>query len=142
LSGPSGNIQYHGNGYFEYIKNAIQMEKRFSKIGMIAGGTGIAPMFQLIQSITNSKLNEKKLGVSLIYGTRILADMAFLEDLANYDAKGKIAFFPVVEMPSTENWVYGTGLISPAMIVNLMPSPKGILFLEFLLNFIKIYFIF
>lgn len=102
------------------------IQRKFSKIGMIAGGTGIAPMFQLIQSITNSKLTDKKLGVSLIYATKILEDMAFLEDLANYDAKGKIAFFPVVEIPSTENWNYGSGLISPAMIHNLMPSPKGI----------------
>lgn len=125
LSGPSGHIQYHGNGNFEYVKEGTQIQKRFSKIGMIAGGTGIAPMFQLIQSITNSKLTEKKLGVSLIYATRVLEDMAFLEDLASYDAKGKIAFFPVVEMPNAENWSYGSGYISPAMIHNLMPSPKG-----------------
>jgi len=94
-------------------------------MGMIAGGTGIAPMFQIIQTIVNSKLTERKIGISLIYATKILEDMAFLEDLANYDAKGKISFFPVVEMPNTDNWTYGTGLISPEMIKNLMPSPKG-----------------
>lgn len=106
---------------------------------MIAGGTGIAPMFQLIQSMTHAKLTEKKVGISLIYATRVLEDMAFLEDLANYDAKGKLAFFPVVEMPNTENWTYGSGLVSPAMIYNLMPSPKGNYRFNFNLN---IYFSF
>lgn len=92
---------------------------------MIAGGTGIAPMFQLIQSLVNPKFKERKLGISLLYATKSLEDMAFCEDLALYDAKGKISFFPVVEMPHTQNWTYGSGLVTPEMITNLMPSPKG-----------------
>lgn len=125
LSGPFGNIEYHGNGNFEFIKDGKQLQKRFTKMGMIAGGSGIAPMFQLIQSIVNSKFTEKKIGISLIYATRILEDMAFLEDLVTHDAKGKICFFPVVEFSSTEKWNFGTGLISSDMIMNLMPSPNG-----------------
>lgn len=125
LSGPFGNIEYHGNGFFDFIKDGKQFQKRFTKIGMIAGGSGIAPMFQLIQSIVNSKFTEKKIGISLIYATRILEDMAFLEDFVTYDAKGKISFFPVVEYSNLEKWNFGTGLISPEMILNLMPSPNG-----------------
>jgi NAD(P)H-flavin reductase len=92
---------------------------------MIAGGAGIAPMFQLIQLIANSNFLERNTGISLIYATKIVEDIAFLEDLANYDAKGKISFFPVVEMPNSDNWNYGTGLITTEMVHNLMPSPNG-----------------
>lgn len=92
---------------------------------MIAGGSGIAPMFQIIQKIVNSKFTENKIGLSLIYATKSLEEMAFCEDLVNYDAKGKISFFPVVEMLNTSNWVYGSGLITSEMLVNLLPSPNG-----------------
>ena len=101
------------------------MNKKFNKIGMICGGSGIAPMFQLINTISNSKFFDKKIGMSLIYATKTLEEMCFLDDLANYDLKGKVNFFPVLEYPNSGNWNYGTGKITSEMVYNLMPSAKG-----------------
>jgi NAD(P)H-flavin reductase len=42
--------------------------KKVTKLGMIAGGSGIAPMFQIIQKVNNLKNDNTAL--SLIYGTK------------------------------------------------------------------------
>ena len=45
------------------------MEKRLIKnVGMIAGGSGIAPMFQLIQTVTD--LENDSTSLSLLYSNR------------------------------------------------------------------------
>ena len=107
-----------------YNKKDI-ISKKFDKIGMICGGSGIAPMFQLINAVLDSSFFEKKIGMSLLYAAKTLEEMSFLEDLANYDLKGKVNFFPVLEYPNSNNWNYGTGKITPEMIYNLMPDAKG-----------------
>ena len=47
IIGIGGDIVYHGNSQFEIRNQQTQeMEKRHIKnVGMIAGGSGIAPMF-------------------------------------------------------------------------------------------------
>lgn len=55
ITGLGGDIVYHGHSKFE-IRNpqSQQMEMRNVKnVGMIAGGSGIAPMFQLIQTVND-----------------------------------------------------------------------------------------
>lgn len=48
--GPKGRIAYRGNGIFEGRLDKRwpgRTERRFKRIGMIAGGVGIAPMLQV-----------------------------------------------------------------------------------------------
>lgn len=48
--GPLGRIVYKGIGYFQIRKDRNSDEhqiRHFRKIGLIAGGTGIAPMLQV-----------------------------------------------------------------------------------------------
>jgi cytochrome-b5 reductase len=124
MTGPHGHIQYDGNG--EFLLGENKLPKKVNKIGMIAGGTGITPMFQLIQKITSTR---DRTGVSLIYCTKFIEDIAFCEDLVNYDRSGRASFYPVVETPNASKWLYGTGKVSEEMIENYMPSPKGKLIL-------------
>jgi len=120
MTGPQGHIKYESHGQFSlYQENKI---KKVNKIGMIAGGTGITPMFQLIQKIISTK---DKTGISLIYCTKFIEDIAFCEDLVNYDRTGKLSFYPVVETPNASKWFYGKGKVTEEIIENYMPSPKG-----------------
>lgn len=50
VTGPYGLIIYKGNGYLEIRKDKkSQPELRhFNEIGLIAGGSGITPMLQVI----------------------------------------------------------------------------------------------
>jgi ferredoxin-NADP reductase len=47
MEGPKGKLSYKGCGNF-YISKKYQVRRN---IGMIAGGTGITPIFQIIQSV-------------------------------------------------------------------------------------------
>ncbi len=120
MTSPHGNLKYVGKGQF-LIRNDIS--KKFNKIGMICGGTGITPMFQLIQKIIATRGD--KTGLSLIYCTKFIEEMAFCEDLVKYDRSGLLTFYPVVETAESSKWSYGKGWVSEEMINDYMPSPKG-----------------
>jgi NAD(P)H-flavin reductase len=50
VRGPFGKLQYLGDGHFKILKKfkpLTYMERKFSKIGMLAGGTGITPFYQV-----------------------------------------------------------------------------------------------
>ncbi len=68
LYGPYGNISYKSKGLFEINKNDKILTKKVNKIGMIAGGSGITPIFQLINKIVSNKYD--KTALSLIYSTK------------------------------------------------------------------------
>ena len=50
MRGPFGKLNYFGDGNFKILKKfkpLTYIEKGFKKIGMIAGGSGITPFFQV-----------------------------------------------------------------------------------------------
>jgi nitrate reductase (NAD(P)H) len=76
FKGPVGEIEYHGNGDI-----SIQNRHRHTRqIGMIAGGTGITPMWQLIQALERDKEEDRPL-VSLIYCARSIDEIMFYDEL-------------------------------------------------------------
>jgi NAD(P)H-flavin reductase len=70
ITGMGGDIVYKGNSEFLFRDKETQkmMPRRFKNVGMIAGGSGIAPMFQLIQTV--SDLGYDKTSLSLLYTNR------------------------------------------------------------------------
>lgn len=61
---------------------------------MIAAGSGITPMFQLIQTVADSPVDDSAL--SLIYSNRTPFDIILDEDLTDYEKSGKLCYFPLV----------------------------------------------
>jgi hypothetical protein len=45
--------------------------------------------------------------------------------LVEYDKKGKIYFYPVIEEVNIKNWIFGKGRINTDILQNYLPSPKG-----------------
>ena len=43
--GPFGKLQYLNNGTFLISRNGVRTDKNFKRIAMIAGGSGITPMY-------------------------------------------------------------------------------------------------
>jgi len=123
LYGTYGHMEYKGIGKFSIIKDKSEIEKKVKKIGMIAGGSGIAPMFQLIQKITSSRRDNT--AISIIYCIKNIEEMSFGEDLIKLDRKGKISFYPVVENVDSTDWMFGKGKVNEDMIFNYMPDPRG-----------------
>tara|TARA_B110000285_G_C14860109_1_gene484140 strand:+ start:499 stop:771 length:273 start_codon:yes stop_codon:yes gene_type:complete len=67
ITGIAGDIFYLGDSKF-MVRNPETKEleeKRFNKVGMIAAGSGLTPMFQLIQTVADTPKDLTSL--SLIY---------------------------------------------------------------------------
>lgn len=50
VRGPFGKLSYLGDGNFKILKKfkpLTYLEKKYKRVGMIAGGTGITPFFQV-----------------------------------------------------------------------------------------------
>ena len=53
MRGPSGHLVYRGKGAFDIKedKKGPVKETRVKRVSMIAGGTGITPMLQLVRAV-------------------------------------------------------------------------------------------
>jgi cytochrome-b5 reductase len=121
MSGPRGKIVYQGNGLFEIADDKGQKtERRVRHIGMVAGGTGISPLFQIIQYVAMTK--GENLNISLIYSNRSEADIILRPELEELVAEQKLHLYLVVDTPS-EGWVGGQGFVSKEMLTSRLPPP-------------------
>eukprot|EP00658_Telonema_sp_P-2_P057406 TRINITY_DN4586_c0_g1_i11.p1 TRINITY_DN4586_c0_g1~~TRINITY_DN4586_c0_g1_i11.p1 ORF type:complete len:280 (+),score=83.18 TRINITY_DN4586_c0_g1_i11:226-1065(+) len=81
VTGPSGRITYLGNGQIMFSRT----KHTITKIGMIAGGTGITPMLQLMQAISDNKADQTK--VSLLFGNQTPADILCKDELEEFRSR-------------------------------------------------------
>ncbi|XP_040999522.1 NADH--cytochrome b5 reductase 1-like, partial [Juglans microcarpa x Juglans regia] len=90
--------------------------------GMLAGGSGITPMFQLIRAILENR--KDKTNVHLIYANVTLDDILLKEELdafaRNFPNRFKV--FYVLNQPPVP-WNGGVGFITKEMIQTHCPAP-------------------
>ncbi|VFV38844.1 nadh-cytochrome b5 reductase 2-like [Lynx pardinus] len=79
--GPTGRLFYHEPGKFSIkpYKTSDPEEKVVSHLGMIAGGTGITPMLQLIRHITKNP--DDRTRMSLIFANQTEEDILVRKEL-------------------------------------------------------------
>lgn len=123
--GPSGRLVYVGRGNFDIKVNVKQPPTRMiaKQLSMIAGGTGITPMLQLIRYITDNPKDNTK--ISLIFANQTEKDIllrAELEQLAA-DHPDQFKLWYTVDTTS-EGWTYSTGFISEEMIQKHLFGPS------------------
>lgn len=91
-------------------------------IGMIAGGTGITPMYQLIRAICEDEKDTTQ--VSLIFANRSEDDILLREELETfarrYPKNFKLWF--MLDSPPP-NWAYGSGYVTADVMKERLPSP-------------------
>lgn len=120
--GPSGHLVYHGCGEFSITpdkKSPPRQVTGIKKIGMIAGGTGITPMLQLIRQVLKDPKDHTKL--SLIFANQSEDDILLrdeLEMLADMHSSFKL-WFTVDKAP--EGWRFSEGFVSEDMITEHLP---------------------
>lgn len=92
------------------------------KIGMIAGGTGITPMYQLIRAICEDEHDTTE--VSLIFANRTEEDILLREELnrfaRRYPKNFKVWF--ILNQPPAE-WTYGSGYVTADVMREKLPAP-------------------
>ncbi|ETE72753.1 NADH-cytochrome b5 reductase 2, partial [Ophiophagus hannah] len=124
--GPNGLLVYKGSGKF-----AIKLDKKseakikvVKHLGMIAGGTGITPMLQLIRHITRDPTDKTK--CYLLFANQTEQDILLkpeLEDVAaNHSDQFKLWY--TLDKPP-QGWKYSSGFVTADMIKNHLPPPSG-----------------
>ncbi|XP_056413516.1 NADH-cytochrome b5 reductase 3 [Hyla sarda] len=124
FQGPKGLFVYQGKGYFAIQSNKRSLaERKFARhVGMIAGGTGLTPMLQLIQTILHDPEDETK--CVLLFANKSEEDIilcnALMELQNEYSERFKLWF--TVDSAS-EEWKYSKGFIDSKMIQEHLPPP-------------------
>merc|ERR1712083_423320 len=99
---------------------------KVSKIGMLAGGTGVTPMYQVMRYIDRNKESDQT-EISLIFANRTEKDILLRDELKEMMASNpNIKVFHTVEKLEDEeqDWNGGIGYISSEMITENMWSPS------------------
>ncbi|GAA5823622.1 hypothetical protein JCM10212_006707 [Sporobolomyces blumeae] len=110
VKGPKGQMRYHP----DYA----------TEIGMIAGGTGITPMLQIIRAALKNPLDRTHL--SLIYANVSPSDILLkseLDRLASQHADRFKVYYVLNNPPSTGDWTGGQGFVTQEMIEQHLPRP-------------------
>jgi len=126
VRGPNGKLIYNGKGEF-----SIRMDKKkppviekASKIGMMAGGTGITPMLQLIREMFRDP--EDKSEVWLIFANQTEEDILLRPELEEIKANHSDRFhlWYTLDRPPLTDWEYSKGFISSDMVKQHLPPPE------------------
>ncbi|CAL9122185.1 NADH-cytochrome b5 reductase-like protein [Musa acuminata AAA Group] len=105
-------------GPIEKLRYSPNMKK---DIGMIAGGTGITPMLQVIKAILKNPDDNTQ--VSLIYANISPDDILLKGELDRLSTSyPNFKVFYTVDKPS-KTWRGGTGYVSKDMVLKGLPSP-------------------
>ncbi|XP_067643758.1 NADH-cytochrome b5 reductase 3 isoform X1 [Eurosta solidaginis] len=130
--GPSGRLQYQGQGRFQIKKLRKDPPKTVvaKRVNMIAGGTGITPMLQLIRDVL--KHNDKdKTELALLSANQSESDILCrneLDDLVKKYPEQLKVWYTVDR--AAEGWTYGVGFINEAMVgEHLFPASEHTLVL-------------
>ncbi|KAK1480436.1 oxidoreductase NAD-binding domain-containing protein [Colletotrichum tamarilloi] len=93
-------------------------------IALVAGGTGITPMYQLARAIFNNP--EDKTKVTLVFGNVTEEDILLKKELAELENTYPQRFraFYVLDKPPKE-WSGNKGFISKELLKQVLPEPKS-----------------
>ncbi|GBG69316.1 hypothetical protein CBR_g4013 [Chara braunii] len=107
FAGPLGGFTYEPNMY--------------EKVGMIAGGTGIAPMMQIIRTVIRHPADNTHL--SLLYGNAVEDEILCKEELMYIaETRENVRVHMFLEQPP-QRWTMGRGYITEEAIKERMPAP-------------------
>ncbi|KAF4949072.1 hypothetical protein FGADI_9146 [Fusarium gaditjirri] len=111
---------------FRGPKGAMKYQPNFcKKIGMIAGGTGITPMFQVIRAICEHDRDTTE--ISLIYANRTEQDILLREELDRFARRypKNLKMYYMLDQPP-ENWKFGSGALETWSEPNLSQIQKPV----------------
>ncbi|KAL4938601.1 hypothetical protein BDV06DRAFT_231662 [Aspergillus oleicola] len=109
-------VQFRGpKGAMKYVPNMAK------HIGMVAGGTGITPMYQLIRAICEDERDTTQ--ISLIYANRNVEDILLREELERFARRytGQFKVYYVLEN-TPQDWAGGKGFVTKSILDERLPK--------------------
>eukprot|EP00923_Selenidium_pygospionis_P052806 GHVN01091484.1.p1 GENE.GHVN01091484.1~~GHVN01091484.1.p1 ORF type:complete len:320 (+),score=41.35 GHVN01091484.1:1024-1983(+) len=123
LQGPFGSLEYIGAGVFTKSGKALEGK---TKIGMIAGGSGITPMLQIINKVLSEKGSRVEL--FLVYGNQSREDILCKDMLDELEANrnGQLKVHHTVDKdPHDSSWKGSVGYVTKEMLQKNLPGPSN-----------------
>jgi len=117
MKGPKGHLEYLGKGKFTITKRGETTTYRKKKIGMIAGGTGITPMLQIINAVLKNP--EDKTELYLLFANQTEEDILLRKELEAIPTDRLKIHYTVDRPPAV--WKYSTGFINTEMCRKSLP---------------------
>lgn len=118
------NLQVGDKVLFRGPKGAMKYQKGLcQRIGMIAGGTGITPMYQLIRAICEDETDTTE--ISLVYANRTEEDILLREELERFARRypKNLKIWYMLDQPP-EKWKYGKGYVTSQVMTERLPAPS------------------
>jgi cytochrome-b5 reductase len=132
VRGPSGLLEYVGRGEFN-IKPEKKLDPKQVKaklVSMIAGGTGLTPMLQLIRAVFRDP--EDTTCLRLLLANQTEEDILIRQELEQIEKENPDRFkiWYTVDRPAP-GWTYSSGFINADMIEKALfpPSPDNLVLL-------------
>jgi cytochrome-b5 reductase len=123
VSGPKGKLSYMGKGEI-HIKHRVRditpEVRKASKIGMIAGGTGITPMLQVVRRALQDP--EDRTEFYLLFANQSEDDILCRQEIEAMAANhSNVRFWYTVDRAG-DDWQYSKGFVSAEMIKEHLPA--------------------
>jgi cytochrome-b5 reductase len=131
VSGPSGNIVYKDNGLFDIRSRKPEpyITRRVRRLGLIAGGSGITPMYQILNEILKEQTSivpgeRVDIKIWLLFANQTEQDILLRDELEQLAASNSDRFklWYTIDRAS-EEWKYSKGFINETMLSEHMPPP-------------------
>ena len=132
VSGPSGNLIYKDNGLFDIRARKPEpfVTRRIRQLGLIAGGTGITPMYQILNEILKEQTSivpgeRVDIKIWLLFANQTEEDILLRDELEQLAASNSDRFklWYTVDRDS-EEWKYSKGFINESMLSEHLPPPS------------------
>lgn len=119
MRGPKGHLTYNGQGKFTIKRKMDFVNYKKRKIGMVAGGTGITPMLQVINAVMRDPNDRTEMW--LIFANQTEEDILLRKELESID-KSRLHVYYTLDRPPA-NWQYGSGFVNATMFREHLPAP-------------------
>lgn len=125
VRGPFGKFKYLGDGNSQILlkyKPLTYHEHKYKKIGLLGAGTGITPLYQLLQA---ANLNKDTCEFVLFFGNTTPKDILLHKELLEIEEKQNFKFKLVLMVSKPdEDWKGETGHFNKENIEKYMPGPS------------------
>lgn len=118
IKGPLGHIEYLGRGNF-----LVHGEPRSTKkLAMIAGGTGITPIYQVMHAILTDPDDDTEM--FLVYANRTEEDILLRKELDTWAQEhgNRLKVWYVVNEAKAEGWKYSIGFVTEEVLREHVPA--------------------
>jgi cytochrome-b5 reductase len=142
VHGPKGHTEYCGNGKITVkpLGKKVVEHRTSHHIAMMAGGTGITPMLQLLHHIfIRDEQTDTKTQVHLIYANQTEEDILVRKELESLQVQFPTRFSlwytidRLDDKAKEQQWNYDVGFINATMIEKHLLFPKSVTDTQFVM---------